>query len=264
MGCKMNRKTADTGTNESNPANKTRPTWIRRLSQVGMLFIIGEYSFYGIFRCPFAIPYVSCTSCPVIQCPGRWMVYPFWISLGISVLFFGRSFCSWACPGGFISGLLSKLLPIEQKIKRGLDEKLHLLKYFSLVFCLAVWLLMSNPRLAIPIRVGEFCKSVILTFQHADNLWLTRSIGVLILFVVGGVFGNLWCRYLCPTGGALEALKHISLFRFRKSSDCNQCGLCANVCEMNTKPDEYNCTDCGDCKKSCPAGAIYFGRSKLK
>jgi len=264
MGCKMNRKTADTGTNESNPANKTRPTWIRRLSQVGMLFIIGEYSFYGIFRCPFAIPYVSCTSCPVIQCPGRWMVYPFWISLGISVLFFGRSFCSWACPGGFISGLLSKLLPMEQKIKRGLDEKLHLLKYFSLAFCLAVWLLMSNPRLAIPIRVGEFCKSVILTFQHADNLWLTRSIGVLILFVVGGVFGNLWCRYLCPTGGALEALKHISLFRFRKSSDCNQCGLCANVCEMNTKPDEYNCTDCGDCKKSCPAGAIYFGRSKLK
>jgi polyferredoxin len=264
MRYKMNGKTAYAGADGTNPANKTRLAWIRRLSQIGMLFIIGEYSFYGIFRCPFAIPYVSCTSCSVIQCPGRWMVYPFWILLGISALFFGRGFCGWACPGGLVSGLLSGLLPIRQKIKNGIDRKLHLLKYLCLVICLSVWLLMSNPRLAIPIRIGEFWNSVILTFQHADNLWLARSIGLLILLVAGGGFGNLWCRHLCPTGGALETLKSIGIFRFRKSDDCNQCGLCAKKCEMNTKPEEYNCTNCGNCKNSCPSGTIYFGGSKLK
>ncbi len=81
-----------------------------------------------------------------------------------------------------------------------------------------------------------------------------RATTRLPLLAAGGVFGNLWCRYLCPTGGALESLKRLGLLRFRKSNDCNQCGLCAKVCEMNTEPEEYNCIDSGDCKKSCLQG----------
>lgn len=243
---------------------KTKLTWIRRLSHTGMLFVIGEFSFYGIFRCPFAIPYVSCTNCPVIQCPGRWMVYPFWIALGISTILFGRSFCGWACPAGCVSGFLSKLSTIRKKNERELDKKLHLLKYLALTISLFVWLWMSNPRWAIPIRTGEFWQSVGLTFQHADSFWLIRSISVLVLLVVGGVFGNLWCRYFCPTGGALEAFRKIGMFQFRKSKDCTHCGLCTNVCELNTEPESHNCTNCGDCKNICPSDAIYFGRPEAK
>ena len=116
----MNNVTAD---------SKTRLKWVRRLSQAAMLFVIGEFSFYGIFRCPFAVPYVSCANCPVVQCPGRWMVYPFWIALGISTLLFGKAFCGWACPGGLVSGFLSSLSSIGKKIKRSIDGKLHLLPY---------------------------------------------------------------------------------------------------------------------------------------
>lgn len=235
-------------------------TWIRRLSQVAMLFVIGEFSFYGIFRCPFAIPYVNCAACPVIQCPGKWMVYPFWISLGISAILFGRGFCGWACPGGLVSGVLSNLSSIGKKTRKGTDGKLHLLKYLTLAATLLVWLWMSNPRLAIPIRTGDFWESVSLTFQHANNLWLIRSIGVLVLLVVGGVFGNVWCRYLCPTGGALEILRNLGLFQFRKSKKCDHCGLCSKICEMSTEPDSFNCTNCGDCKNICRSNAIYFGR----
>lgn len=249
---------------EINASQKTKLTWIRRFSQTGMLFAIGEFSFYGIFRCPFAIPYVSCANCPVVQCPGRWMVYPFWIVLGISTLLFGRAFCGWACPGGLISGLLSKLSTIGKKIKRKIDGKLHLLKYPALATSVFIWLWMSNPRWAIPIRIGEFWGAVGLTFQHANNLWLIKTVSVLAFIVLGGVAGNLWCRYLCPTGGALEALRKVGLFQFRKSKDCSHCGLCINICELSTEPDSFNCTNCGDCKNLCPSNAIYFGRPVKK
>jgi len=257
----ISNQAADETMGHTNSSQKTKLTWLRRLSPGSMLFVIGEFSFYGIFRCPFAIPYVSCANCPVIQCPGRWMVYPFWIILGLSTILFGRSFCGWACPGGLISGLLSKITQTGKKIRGKIDKKLHLMKYVVLMASLFIWLFMSNPRWAIPIRTGEFLKSVSLTFQHADNLWLTRTSVVLALIVIGGLLGNLWCRYLCPTGGLLEAMRKPGLFQFRKSEDCNNCGLCRNVCEFSTEPEGHNCTNCGECKNTCPSNAIYFGKS---
>jgi len=246
--------------NTGDTVTKSRMKWIRRISQTAMLFVIGEFGFYGIFRCPFAVPYVSCVNCPVVQCPGRWMVYPFWIALGMSVIFFGRAFCGWACPGGLISELLSGISNIGKKIKRSVDAKMHLIKYLVLITCLFIWLSSSNPRWAIPIRTGEFWASVSLTFQHADNLWLVRTLSILGLMVLGGILGSLWCRYLCPTGGALEGLRRFGFFQMRKTVECNDCGLCLKECKMNTQPESHNCINCGDCLKSCPSDAIYFGR----
>lgn len=248
------------GTNSIHAATMSRLKWMRRMSQTAMLFVIGEFGFYGIFRCPFAVPYVNCAGCPVVQCPGRWMVYPFWVVLGISAIFFGRAFCGWACPGGLVSELLSNLSNIGNEIKRNVDAKLHLLKYLVLAAGLVFWLSLSNPRWAIPIRTGEFWASVSLTFQHADNLWLTRTLFILGFMVLGGILGSLWCRYLCPTGGALEGLRRFGLFQFRKSDDCNDCGLCLKACKMNTQPESHNCINCGDCLKSCPSDAILFGK----
>jgi polyferredoxin len=243
-----------------NKIQKIKLAYLRRLSQTLMLFVIGEFSFYGIFRCPFTIPYISCVNCPVIQCPGRLLIYPFWIFLGISAILFGRSFCGWACPVGLISSLISKFTSIGKKIKIKSDKKLHMIKYFVLLVTLFIWFVMLNPRWAIPIRTGEFLESVSLTFQHADNLWVIRTSVVLILIFIGGLFVNLWCRYICPTGGILETMRKFGLFQFRKSKDCNNCGLCRNVCEFSTEPERYNCTNCGKCKNSCPSNAIYFGK----
>jgi ferredoxin-type protein NapH len=33
---------------------------------------------------------------------------------------------------------------------------------------------------------------------------------------------------------------------------------------MGTRPDEMNCTNCGDCLKSCPVNAIKIGRKQVK
>lgn len=238
--------------------------WKRKISQCVFLIFLGEFSFYGIFRCPFAVPYVSCGNCPVIQCPGRKLWLGFWIILLASAIIFGRAFCSWVCPGGFFSELLGKISLMRGKVKGALDKVLSSGKYIVLVASLMIFFVMDNPRWATPIRTGDFFNSVKLTFEHADNIWILRT-----LFILGGLclailIPSLWCRYLCPTGGVLEAIRRFSLFKYFKTNDCNDCDKCRELCELQTQPAETNCTNCGACSNICPIDAIKFGLKKMK
>ncbi|MFP5211836.1 MAG: 4Fe-4S binding protein, partial [Acidobacteriota bacterium] len=91
----------------------------RRLSQLAAIGVLWQWSFYGIFRCPFLVPYVSCQNCPVITCHGRLfsMFWGFWLVIPVSVLLFGRAYCGWACPGGLASQLMGKLAPVKLKAR---------------------------------------------------------------------------------------------------------------------------------------------------
>ena len=235
--------------------------WKRRASQLGFLVILGEFSFYGVFRCPFAVPYVSCGNCPVLQCPGRDLWMPVWIGLFISGVVFGRAFCGWACPGGLVSELLGKLALLRGKARGAIEA---VTKYPMVVASLLAFFLLNNPRWAIPIRTGEFFNSVSLTFEHADQLWLWRT-----GFILGGVamaliIPHFWCRYLCPTGGLLEIFNRFSLIKYFKTSACNDCDSCRNVCFAETRPAEINCVNCGDCNKICPVDAIRLGHGQKR
>ncbi len=225
-----------------------------------MLALLGQWSFYGIFRCPFPVPFVSCTNCPVITCEGR-LLNLFWGTWGLillSGLAFGRAFCGWACPGGFVSQLIGKLLPRRIRWKDDV-RGMHLGKYVALALVFYLWLAMNNPRWAIPIRIGAFTESVELTFQHAGPYWLTRTLTVLLFLAIGLFISGAWCRYACPTGGLLELFRAISPLRVYKSDACNDCGLCKDMCEMDTLPGETNCTNCTECIPACPGKAIKIG-----
>ncbi len=228
----------------------------RRISQIFFLFILGEFSFYGIFRCPFAVPYTECGSCPVVQCPGKKLWLSFWIILPISLLLFGRGFCSWACPGGLFSDILSNLSFIKGKIKGKADKILSCLRYIVLLVSIAFIFIFNNPRWAIPIRTGDFFNSIRLTFEHADTFWLIRTVFIIIGFSLIIIIPQFWCRYLCPTGGLLEAFKKISIYKYIMTNRCNQCDTCRKHCSSETRPAEINCTNCGDCKIICSVDAI--------
>ena len=236
--------------------------WKRKISQCVFLIFLGEFSFYGIFRCPFAVPYVSCGNCPVIQCPGRKLWLGFWIILPASAIIFGRAFCSWACPGGLISELLGKISLLRGKTKCALDNVLSSGKYIVLVGSLMVFFLMDNPRWAIPIRTGDFFNSVKLTFEHAETIWILRTIFILGGLCLAVLIPSLWCRYLCPTGGVLEILKRFSIFKYFKTKKCNNCDNCRELCNLETRPAETNCTNCAACSNICPVDAIKFGVKK--
>lgn len=234
----------------------------RRISQLALLGVLWQWSFYGIFRCPFIVPYISCQNCPVITCHGRLMsiFWGFWLLLPVSVILFGRAFCGWACPGGLLNQLLGKLAPVKLRTSNRWVRRAPWAMLLGLAVSVYAYFVLGQPRADIPIRVGEFFQSVALTFEHADRIWLVRSFFVLGFLLLGLVLANAWCRFACPTGGLLEFVKGISLFKFYKTSDCNDCNRCLQVCEMGTRPAEVNCTNCGDCLEACPEDAIRFGR----
>jgi ferredoxin-type protein NapH len=238
----------------------------RRLTQVVSLAVLGQWSFYGIFRCPFIVPYVSCQNCPVITCHGRLltMFWGFWLMLPLSALIFGRAFCSWFCPGGLLNQLLGMMASAKLRIRNAFTKTVPYFKYLGLALALYVWLLYGQPRLAVPIRIGDFFASFAFTFKNASLLWLFRSVFVLGLVVLGLLLANGWCRFACPTGGVLEIIKSFSLFKVYKDEKCDGCDKCLQVCEMGTRPAEPNCTNCCDCRAVCPCDAIHIGRPGRK
>jgi polyferredoxin len=243
---------------------KSRLSLVRRAVQGGMLLLLGQWAFYGIVRCPFAVPFVSCQTCPVITCWGRItsLFWGFWLSLPIIGLLFGRAFCGWGCPGGLLSQLSAKLAPFKLAGNNAFNRFAPYGKYLALLILLMLWLVWANPRWAIPIRIGEFMNSIQLTFEHANTAWLVRTLTVLAFLAAGLIFSNLWCRVACPTGGLLELFKVPALFTFHPTAQCNDCDACRSACDMGTRPAERNCTNCGDCQSACPRGAIQFGRSE--
>jgi polyferredoxin len=190
------------------------------------------------------------------------MFWGFWLLLPLSVLLFGRAFCGWACPAGLVNQMLGKLAPIKLRLRNGLTKAAPYLLLVAPIVAIYFWLFAGQVREAVPIRVGGFFESVQLTFEHANLVWLVRTFVVLGLLAFGLLAANLWCRFACPTGGLLERLKPVSLFKIFKTEQCNDCDKCLKVCEMGTRPAEVNCTNCCDCLGSCPQDAIRVGRRK--
>ncbi len=242
---------------------RTKPfIWWRRISQTIFLGILGQWSFYGIFRCPFIVPYVNCQNCPVITCHGRLftMFWGFWLMLPISAILFGRVFCGWVCPGGLVNQLFGMLAPIKLRFKILVTPIAPYFKHLALALALYVYFIMGQPRSAVPIGIGNFFESVSLTFTNADYLWLVRTFIVLGIMALGLILANAWCRYACPAGGLLEMFKSISVFKVYRTDACNACDRCIKNCHMGTYPAESNCTNCLDCVSVCPQDAIKIGR----
>ncbi len=228
----------------------------RRIVQLISLVVVGEWSFYGIFRCPYAVPYIGCAQCPVVQCPGRSLWMWSWILILLSAVFMGRFFCGWVCPGGFVADILGTVSFIRQKFNSGLLRFLNYGKYLLLAATLYFFFVLNNPRWAIPIRTGDFFNSVSLTFEHAELIWIIKTIAVLAFVALGVGISHFWCRFFCPTGGALELFSKFSVFRYGMSEACNGCDICTETCGPETKPAQENCTNCGDCQDGCPVDAI--------
>ena len=253
---------------EINGNGETRPLWqpktriLNRLLHAVMLAGIGQWSFYGIFRCPFIVPYINCQNCPVITCHGSIfsLFWGFWAGWVVLIALFGRAFCGWLCPGGALNRLMGIFARLRPQRENLMQRLLPWGKYLGLALSLQVLLAMNQPRVNIPIRVGEFFPAIAQTWDFAQPVWMVRTACILALVALGLVLPAAWCRFACPTGGVLEALRRFSLFRVRKTGACNDCDACKHACYMDTRPEEANCTNCGDCIPSCPQRCIGIGR----
>jgi len=184
-----------------------------------------------------------------------------------------KSFCSWLCPVGTVSELLGSLVGRlkgkRARVRSGsdlalvapprkMDGWLRLLR-FPVLFVVLYATFRSGELLFRP-----FCPYYVMFSFHGHNVEMWSYL-LLAVFVVGIIIVPLiWCRYLCPLGGALWPFSRVSLLRIRRHRDkCTDCGLCDRACGQSipvaTAGDVTSgeCTLCLECTEVCPApGAL--------
>jgi len=238
-----------------------RVTLWRRITQIAALALTGEWLVIGWLRCPFPVPFVSCTSCPLTECPGRYLQVPIIVGLVLSSLLGGRLFCGWACPMGFVEDLLSKLPRLRALASpafTAVERWLKLLRYPALALVvLLVFRLHDVPGRPYPyvvrsssvLNMEAVGTAVALGAAHYRvRLWVLASVLVLSLVVT-----RFWCRYLCPLGAILGVFNKVSLIAIRrKQEDLPRCGTYPRDCVQHTMPGTTDCIMCGECVQGCP------------
>lgn len=205
----------------------------------------------------------------------------FFILLGvISVSFiFGKSFCSWICPIGFISEtvgdfgekIYKKLFKRTLYIPRFLDYILRSLKYlllgffvFSIFFSMTVFSLkmfLDSPyNLVADVKMYLFFANI-----SAFSLYV-----ISFLFIASIFIRNFWCRYLCPYGALLGIISFFSPTRIKRNTEtCIDCSLCSKACPSRIKVDKVKtvisdeCSMCLSCVDACPVKDTLIVKDRL-
>lgn len=203
----------------------------------------------------------------------------FFIFIGIvAVSFvFGKSFCSWFCPIGFLSELIGdfgeKLFGRKIRVPKFLDYPLRSLKYLILAF-FTYSIFMGMDALTLKLFLDSPYNIVADMKLYYFFVDISRfSIIVLsAIFVLSIIIRNFWCRYLCPYGALLGIFSLLSPNKIkRNASSCIDCGLCVKACPSAIKVDKVKivisdeCTTCMNCVDACPvADTLYLQPVKSK
>ncbi len=166
------------------------------------------------------------------------------LAIVLMSLVFGKSFCSWFCPVGFISELVGdfgqKIFKKKLKLPKWLDYPLRSLKYLLLGFLFyAVFFLMSDIALRAFLDSPYNLVADLKMYYFFADLSRAAIIILSTLFVLSIFIRGFWCRYLCPYGALLGMFNFLSPNKIKRNPvSCIDCGLCAKACPSNIKVDK--------------------------
>ena len=197
---------------------------------------------------------------------------------------FGRFFCSWICPLGFILELNTKIRTLLSRFSFSLNEitfwKGH--KYIVLASGLLIAFTFSFPlfpyiylpaALARDINQTMYGLYEILAFEHGPVFIAGLSWSMLLIFalLIIEIFlsKRLWCRSFCPGGALYSLIGWKRVLRISSPDDqCTNCGDCIKVCPMGLNPmlDQTGvaCDNCFSCKSVCPTSALHYELGRIK
>ncbi len=169
------------------------------------------------------------------------------------IVFFGRAFCSWVCPGRWVFNRGTRPGRGSGKYRAWIQRGL----LGGVVG--AAWLCHS-PVFCVICPVGAFCRGAILAGNGGSFLPMIAWIGVLL--GAEWASGLSWCRDLCPLGALFTRLSRFNPFlKVKKNPEiCKPCNVCEKSCpeglNLAKDADFSACTKCYACLEACPRGAI--------
>jgi ferredoxin-type protein NapH len=199
--------------------------------------------------------------------------------LGILLVSYGKSFCSWIC---FFGGQDEFFSSLRAKPKYGPQWLSTLFRTFPYAFLLFIVLQSLSSMVAT--YCFYICPLKLTTEFPMINSYMRLGGTFLFVFIYFSliVFGpyftkkRTFCSLLCPLGTVLNLTSFISLFKLKvfKSSCINhkgeykiRCTKCVDVCPTLSITHEsiskdkalLDCNQCSICVDHCPTGALDLG-----
>jgi polyferredoxin len=189
------------------------------------------------------------------------------IILLLTVLLFGRIFCGFACPVGALQEAISRInfkpnvkKQKDIKYKINISRKLATVSrwiFFAIVVILTVFWSFSLLQI-----INPFLGFKLFTSPLAPLL-LIPGISLGLIIIASFFVYRPWCRIFCPFGTLASLIGLFSQFTYKRTDDCNDCGLCEKICpthqaERESKKEE--CYYCNRCVEICSQNAIIFGK----
>jgi tetratricopeptide (TPR) repeat protein/NAD-dependent dihydropyrimidine dehydrogenase PreA subunit len=196
----------------------------------------------------------------------------------VSILLFGRFFCSWGCHILALEDLGSWLLKKMRIRARPVRSRLLLLVPFAVLLYMFAWPQVTRIMAGEPfpewriVRHAEGWTSFSTTdfWRNLPGPWVIALTfffcGFAIIYFLGS---RSFCRYACPYGALFGLLDRASPGQIVAGENCEQCGICTSVCGSDVRVHEElkqfgkvvnpACLKDLDCVSVCPNRAVHFG-----
>ncbi len=176
---------------------------------------------------------------------------------------FGRVFCGYICPVGWLA---TGQFRLQRRLKKTFPSPPPVSRESAGVLLLLLVVLIAVAGLPSAAALGLVHLQTQRVAAHVTdpNIVWTAS-GIIFAFVVANwVFApGIWCRYLCPSGTVYRIVARYRLFGIVhiSTNKCPaHCTLCADMCWLHLDPKNAPtgpaCDLCLDCVKVCPRSRL--------
>ncbi len=194
----------------------------------------------------------------------------------IGTLLCGRFFCGYVCPLGTAIDLCCAVPGVRKRTWPVFTNAKYVILLFLLISALIgrSFLHFFDPlviferslTLLVYPMVSYFAGFVALISPAVFTETLIALLVFISILGVSSVISRFWCRTLCPLGGLLAFLSHISVFKLFFKNECSACGICQSVCPTSAIDyesrtiDTAECINCLRCFYECPQQTITYAR----